>query len=97
MASGGIKFIMETFVEEASTYEKCIQKIQEKYGPNIMITRREVKRNEGFLSLFNKETIRVSFNIQNEAFVPKFSNNEEEVKSKSAVAPIKPYSPANLS
>ncbi|MCL6340939.1 flagellar biosynthesis protein FlhF, partial [Pectobacterium carotovorum subsp. carotovorum] len=51
---------------------------------------------EGFLSLFNKETIRLSFNIQNEAFVPKFSNNEEEVKSKSAVAPIKPYSPANL-
>ena len=96
MASGGIKFIMETFVEEASTYEKCIQKIQEKYGPNIMITRREVKRNEGFLSLFNKETIRLSFNIQNEAFVPKFSNSEEEVKSKSAVAPIKPYSPANL-
>ena len=96
MASGGIKFIMETFVEEASTYEKCIQKIQEKYGPNIMVTRREVKRNEGFLSLFNKETIRLSFNIQNEAFVPKFSNSEEEVKSKSAVAPIKPYSPANL-
>ncbi|UTC62909.1 flagellar biosynthesis protein FlhF [Treponema sp. OMZ 787] len=96
MASGGIKFIMETFVEEASTYEKCIQKIHEKYGPNIMVTRREVKRNEGFLSLFNKETIRVSFNIQNESFVPVFSGNEDEVQSKSPAAPIKTYSPENI-
>lgn len=96
MASGGIKFIMETFVEEASTYEKCIQKIHEKYGPNIMVTRREVKRNVGFLSLFNKETIRVSFNIQNESFVPVFSGNEDEVQSKSPAAPIKTYSPENI-
>nr|WP_253723140.1 flagellar biosynthesis protein FlhF [Treponema sp. OMZ 787] len=87
---------METFVEEASTYEKCIQKIHEKYGPNIMVTRREVKRNEGFLSLFNKETIRVSFNIQNESFVPVFSGNEDEVQSKSPAAPIKTYSPENI-
>ncbi|WP_253677408.1 hypothetical protein [Treponema sp. OMZ 788] len=87
---------METFVEEASTYEKCIQKIHEKYGPNIMVTRREVKRNVGFLSLFNKETIRVSFNIQNESFVPVFSGNEDEVQSKSPAAPIKTYSPENI-
>nr|WP_253693074.1 MULTISPECIES: flagellar biosynthesis protein FlhF [unclassified Treponema] len=87
---------METFVEEAPTYEKCIQKIQEKYGPNIMITRREVKRNEGFFSFFNKETIRLSFNIQNEAFVPKFSGNEEESKSQPLVSPLKSRSRINL-
>ncbi|UTC67138.1 flagellar biosynthesis protein FlhF [Treponema sp. OMZ 791] len=96
MGTGGIKFIMETFVEEAPTYEKCIQKIQEKYGPNIMITRREVKRNEGFFSFFNKETIRLSFNIQNEAFVPKFSGNEEESKSQPLVSPLKSRSRINL-
>lgn len=96
MVSGGINFIMETFVEEASTYEKCIQKIQEKYGPNIMVTRREVKRNEGFLSLFNKETIRLSFNIQNEAFVPKFSSNEEEKPAQPKPKYAKTYSPLNV-
>ena len=86
---------METFVEEASTYEKCIQKIQEKYGPNIMVTRREIKRNEGFFSFFNKETIRVSFNIQNESFIPKFSGDEEKpAQPKPKYA--KTYSPLNV-
>ncbi|MGI5064764.1 flagellar biosynthesis protein FlhF [Treponema putidum] len=96
MALGGIKFIMETFVEEASTYEKCIQKIQEKYGPNIMITRREIKRNEGFFSFFNKETIRVSFNIQNESFIPKFSGDNEEKQTQSKQKSVTNYSPMNI-
>ncbi|UTC74614.1 flagellar biosynthesis protein FlhF [Treponema sp. OMZ 792] len=86
---------METFVEEASTYEKCIQKIHEQYGPNIVVTRREVKSYEGFFNLFNKKTVRLTFTIQDGAFVPKLSDEEEkpvQLRSK----PLTNYSPMNV-
>lgn len=64
---------MEALVEQAPTYEKCIEKIEQKFGPGIRITRRESIRTDGFLGLgiFQKEMVQITFSIINEPFIPK--------------------------
>ncbi len=55
---------MEAFVEEAATYEKCLEKIKSKYGPNIVITRTETQNQRSFFGLFEKDKIKLTFSIR---------------------------------
>lgn len=73
---------METFTEQAATYNKCIEKIMAIYGPNIIVTRIENKKTGGFLGLFEKDSVKVTFNISNKIpFTPKINNPDfEETK-----------------
>ncbi len=74
---------MEAFVEEAATFEKCIEKIKSKYGPNVKITRRESQKKQYLLGLIEKEVIKVKFHLQNDPFDPN-SEDDFELQTKKA-------------
>ncbi|AGT43065.1 flagellar biosynthesis protein FlhF [Treponema pedis] len=72
---------MEALVEEAATYEKCLEKIQEKYGPNVIISRIENGKAGGLRGWLGKNSVRLVFTIQNKPFVPKAAKEDKEEDS----------------
>lgn len=54
---------MDIFTEQGTTYEECIAKIHTKYGSNIHILRQKNVKKGGFLGIFEKEVIEISFTI----------------------------------
>ena len=54
---------MEIFVEQGSNYDKCIEKITEKYGDNITILRRKDSKVSRFFGLFNADAVEVTFSV----------------------------------
>ncbi len=56
---------MEAFVEEAKTYEECIEKISKKFGPHAKITKVKNEKKQYLLGLIEKDIVRVNFYIPN--------------------------------
>lgn len=71
---------MEALVEEAATYDKCLAKIKEKYGPGVLVSRVEKGRTGGILGLFEKDVVRLVFTIQNKPFVPEDTDKSKNNK-----------------
>ena len=71
---------MEALVEEAATYDKCLAKIKEKYGPGVLVLRVEKGKTGGILGLFEKDVVRLVFTIQNKPFVPQDNDNSKNEK-----------------
>ncbi len=90
---------MESLVEEAATYEKCLEKIHGKYGPNILISRVETGKANGLLGFLGKDIIRLIFTIQNKPFVPQSKENDNEIGESVFAAErtrqAKPFIPPN--
>lgn len=57
---------MELFVEQDSTYDKCVKKIIKKYGDAVTIWRRKDAKMSRLFGLFEKDVVEVTFTI-NEA------------------------------
>lgn len=82
---------MEVLVEEGATYEKCLEKIAKKYGPNIAVTRTERKTKGGFFGLFEREVVALTFSIYDKPFhLQDFKQKEEEVKEEPIQIRTKP-------
>lgn len=54
---------MDILTEQGSTYDDCISKIREKYGPNYHILRQKTVRAGGFLGFFERDAVEVNFMI----------------------------------
>lgn len=55
---------MEIFVEQASTYDKCVRKITEKYGDSARICRQKnIKIPGWFFGLWEKDAVEVTFYV----------------------------------
>ena len=54
---------MELFVEQDSTYEKCLRKITKKHGDAVTIWRRKDAKVSQFFGLWEKDVVEVTFTI----------------------------------
>ena len=68
---------MDILTEQAVTYDECIARIREKYGPNVQILRQKKIRMGGFLGFFEREGIELYFMISRDsARVPPFRETQ---------------------
>ena len=54
---------MELFVEQDSTYDKCLKKITKKHGDAVTIWRRKDAKISQFFGLLEKDVVEVTFTI----------------------------------
>ena len=54
---------MEIFVEQGSSYDKCVKKITEKHGADVTILRRKDSKVSRFFGLFNVDSVEVTFTV----------------------------------
>ena len=54
---------MELFVEQDSTYEKCLKKIAKKHGDAVTIWRRKDAKVRQLFGLLEKDVVEVTFTI----------------------------------
>ena len=52
---------MDILTEQGATYDDCITRIRDKYGPNVHILRQKTVRTGGFLGFFERDAIEVNF------------------------------------
>lgn len=53
---------MEIFVEQASSYDKCLKKIRQKYGDDaIIIRQKDAKVSWGWFGLFERDSVEITF------------------------------------
>ena len=53
---------MEIFVEQASSYDKCLKKIRQKYGDDaIIIRQKDAKVSWGLFGLFERDSVEITF------------------------------------
>ncbi|HNY23038.1 MAG TPA: flagellar biosynthesis protein FlhF, partial [Treponemataceae bacterium] len=73
---------MDILSEQAATYEDCIAKIRQKYGPNIQILRQKKIRMGGFMGFWERDGIELYFMLSRDParFVPKPQEFDEERK-----------------
>ncbi len=73
---------MDILSEQAATYEDCIGKIRQKYGPNIQILRQKKIRMGGFMGFWERDGIELYFMLSRDParFVPKAQEFDEERK-----------------
>lgn len=55
---------MEIFVEQGPSYEKCLKKINQKYGEDVTILRRKEAKEPRFLGFFERDFVEVTFGVQ---------------------------------
>ena len=84
---------MEILVEEAATEEKCLGRIQEKYGSNITILRKQWQKRDGFFGLFEKKVFVVTFSVYNKSSVSQTPIKEETKKEETITPPQKQVQP----
>ena len=58
---------MDILTEQAETYNDCMAKITERYGPNVQILRQKKIKLGGFLGFFEKEGIELYFMLSRES------------------------------
>ena len=77
---------MDILTEQAATYDECIAKISEKYGPNVQILRQKKIRMGGFLGFFEKDGVELNFILSRNTgnYIPSSgrSRNFDEEKKK---------------
>ncbi|MGP1431070.1 MAG: flagellar biosynthesis protein FlhF [Treponema sp.] len=54
---------MEIFVEQGTTYDKCIRRITEKYGSDVTILRRKDVKVSHLFGLLNADAVEVTFSV----------------------------------
>ena len=54
---------MELFVEQDSTYDKCLKKITKKHGDAVTIWRRKDAKSSRLFGLFEKDVVEVTFTV----------------------------------
>ncbi|ULQ59806.1 hypothetical protein K7I13_00110 [Brucepastera parasyntrophica] len=72
--------MMDILTEQAETYDECINKIKNKYGPNINILRHKKIRTGGFLGFFEKEGIEITFTFNQNNYRDQIRSPESYVK-----------------
>ena len=80
---------MELFVEQDSTYEKCLRKIIKKHGDAVTIWRRKDAKISGWFGLLEKDVVEVTFTV-NDAIPPRPSllSEQQPLRPVSRAAPI---------
>ena len=81
---------MELFVEQDSTYDKCLKKITKKYGDAVTIWKRKDAKISRLFGLLEKDIVEVTFTI-NDTIPPRpslLSEQQPPVRSVSRVANI---------
>lgn len=68
---------MELFVEQDSTYDKCLKKITKKHGDAVTIWRRKDAKISRWFGLLEKDVVEVTFTV-NDAIPPRPSLLSEQ-------------------
>ncbi len=57
---------MDILTEQADTYDECIRRITERFGPNVHVLRQKKIRMGGFLGFFERDGVELSFILSRE-------------------------------